>query len=195
MGCALKGMAKENDQLRERNKRLSAVVAQLKEKETRSYDIENPDFQDAMMPFVKESIEVAVLRFIELGHAKEGVVDVPFFELFPELKRKVTAMERAARGEAAVSEEEEDEEETEEVEVEVEDEQEIQEAASNGLNDADQEAKSLESTSKDSSSVHTPSEYASSESDDSGSTSEGFSPLEDKPESPVPATKKLKPSN
>ncbi|KAK8936162.1 hypothetical protein KSP39_PZI012837 [Platanthera zijinensis] len=67
-----------------------------------SYDIENHSFQDSMFPFVKESVEVSIRRFIEQGFTKDKVKDVPFVKLFPEMESQVAAMERAAKGKESV---------------------------------------------------------------------------------------------
>ncbi|KAK8934404.1 hypothetical protein KSP39_PZI014275 [Platanthera zijinensis] len=147
-----------------------------------------------MMPYVKEAVEVAVCRFIELGNTKEGVVDIPFINLFLELKKRVVTIDQAAKDEAEVDEEDEDEENKVEIEDELDATQnEVQKIIVEGSSHAGHESKSSEFASK-SSSLDTDilSEYADSESDGDGNTSGGYS-LDDQPSSPTPTTKKLKP--
>ncbi|KAK8952383.1 hypothetical protein KSP39_PZI004294 [Platanthera zijinensis] len=190
MSCLTRDLLRENERLQEEakslkeiNKKLGTEVAILKEREATAYDIENPIFQEAMLPFVKESVEIAIWRFIERGFAKDEVEGVPFVELFPELEHQVAEMEDAAKGKAVVDEDEEEdgEEEEEKAEEEV-----AAEDAGSTQRKEDKSAVSASSTaSSDDGSPH--SEFSDSESTDgSGTESEGYSLIANIDGSPSP---------
>ncbi|KAK8939233.1 hypothetical protein KSP39_PZI011622 [Platanthera zijinensis] len=154
---------KESDSLKERNKRLGAKVNQYKEDKAIAYEVTNPDFQKAMFPFVRESVEVALERVISDGYAKAGVDSIPFLKLFPELKDKVAEFEQADKGKAVA---EDDEEESADEEV------------ASSQQQGGQSDQSANSSSGESSSRTEPS--AASHSDDSSnSDSGGYSPIVD----------------
>ncbi|KAK8947081.1 hypothetical protein KSP39_PZI007433 [Platanthera zijinensis] len=120
-----------------------------------------------MFPFVKETVEVVVERFIVDGFAKEGVNEIPFLQLILELEERVAELEQADKGKVVADEE--DDEEVGPAEDEVPDD------AASIQQQGSQSAQFSSSSSSEESKWQT--ESADSKSLDSGSSdSDGYSP-------------------